>query len=188
MLTWLKRFGVAAVVAAVTVVAIGAFTLTQSAAASSTATNTALAAEHGGRGGFCGEAGLAAAAEALDMTTEELSAQLWGGSTLSAIAEKAGVELQTVQDAVSAACQQAAKDNIEQAVTEGTLTREHADWLLEGLEKGFWGGTKGGFGFSPRGLNGAGGFGGGRGGGHGFFGPNSATPQQQPTAAPNTDL
>ncbi|MCJ7668031.1 MAG: hypothetical protein MUP04_07100, partial [Anaerolineae bacterium] len=42
-------------------------------------------------GGLCGQAGLEAAAEALGMTADELSTQLWGGRTL---ADKAGVDLQ----------------------------------------------------------------------------------------------
>jgi hypothetical protein len=120
-------------------------------------------APHGGFGrGLCGEAGLAAAAEALDMTADELSTQLWGGKTLADLADAAGVELQTVRDAVDAACKQATRDAIEQAVTDGRLSREQADWLLEGLDKGYWGSGHG-FGFGGRGF--------GRGGLHGFGGP-----------------
>jgi len=96
----------------------------------------------GGRGfGFgrclCGQAGLEAAAEALNMTADELSTQLWGGRTLADLADKAGVNLQTVRDAVDAACLAAQKDAIEQAVHDGRLSRAQADWLLEGLEQGF---------------------------------------------------
>jgi hypothetical protein len=91
------------------------------------------------------------------MTADELSAQLWGGETLANLADEAGVDLQAVQDAVTEACEQATRDAIEQAVTDGTITRAHADWLLEGLEQGFWGGGRG-FGLGI-----------GR-GGHGHFG------------------
>ncbi len=42
------------------------------------------------------------------------------------------------------------KEAIEQAVEEGYLTQEQADWMLEGLEKGFMPG-RGGFG---RGMKG----------------------------------
>jgi hypothetical protein len=101
---------------------------------------------------------LEAAAKVLGMTADDLSNQLWGGSTLAALAEQKGVDLQQVRDAVSAAHKAQTKTAIEQAVTEGTMTREKADWLLTGLEKGFWGGQ------GDRGmLGGPGGFG-GRGG------------------------
>src|SRR5512139_427594 len=138
---------------------------------------------HGGFGGrgMCGQAGLDAAAKALKMTSDELKAQLWGGQTLSGLAEKAGVDIATVQSAVQAACQQAQIDAIKQAVTDGKLTQANADWLIEGIQKGYIGSGKGGFGF--------GGFGmemGGRGGrGHGFGGfgaPNSTTPNTTPNS------
>ena len=113
-----------------------------------------------GRGfdrGFGGQVGLETIAEALGMTVDELSTQLWGGKTLADLAEEAGVDLQDVRDAVEAAQEAATRDAIEQAVEDGNLSREHADWLLEGLDNGYWGG------------HGFGGFGGcgGRGGFHG---------------------
>jgi hypothetical protein len=118
---------------------------------------------HGwGRGfgrGMGGQVGLEAAAEALGMTADELSTQLWGGKTLADLAEEAGVDLQDVRDAVEAAQEAATRESIEQAVEDGILSREHADWLLEGLDNGYWGGP--GFG----GCGGRGGF-----GGHGGFG------------------
>ena len=139
-------------------------------------TNTPQA--HGGFGGrgMCGQAGLEAAAKALKMTTEELTAQLWGGQTLSGLAEKAGVDIATVQSAVQAACQQAQIDAINQAVKDGKITQANADWLIEGIEKGYIGGGKGGFGM---------GFGmemGGRGGRghHGFGAPNGTAPNTTP--------
>jgi hypothetical protein len=92
----------------------------------------------GGRG--MGLAGLQAAAEALDMTTDELITALRSGKTLEQIATEAGVDLQTVQDAIQAARATEMRERIQQAVTAGTITQEHADWLLEGLEKGFIGG------------------------------------------------
>jgi hypothetical protein len=52
----------------------------------------------------CGQAGLEAAAKALNMTADDLSAQLWSGRTLADLADKAGVNLKTVRDAVDAAC------------------------------------------------------------------------------------
>lgn len=139
------------------------------------ATTTTPQAHGGGfgRGGaLCGQAGLDAAAKALKMTSDELKAQLWGGQTLSGLAEKAGVKIEDVQSAVQAACQQAQIDAINQAVTDGKLTQANADWLIEGIEKGFIGGGK--FNFGGFGM-------GGRGGrGHGFGMPRGTAPGVAP--------
>ena len=94
---------------------------------------------HGGRV-MGGQVGLEAAAEVLGMTPDDLALELWGGATLSELAEEKGVDLQEIQDAVSAANDAARRDAIEQAVADEVITREHADWLLEGLEKGYLGG------------------------------------------------
>ena len=124
---------------------------------------------HGGRGPGgrgLGLEGLQAAAEALNMTTDELIDALRGGSTLEELATEAGVDIQDVQDAIQAARTEAFRTRIQQAVENGTITQEHADWLLEGLEKGFMGGA-GGFGLGgPRGPG---------------FGPR---PDQAPPATP----
>jgi uncharacterized membrane protein len=116
------------------------------------------------------QAGLEAAAELLGMTTDELSTQLWGGRTLADLADEASVDLQTLRDAVEAANQAAMetamRDVIEQALEDGYITQEQADWLLEGLEQGFlpmgrgfgFGGMRGGFGHSSRMKSGFGGF------------------------------
>jgi hypothetical protein len=112
---------------------------------------------HGFGRGLGSEVALEAAAGALGMTADELQTQLWGGMTLAGLAEKAGVDLADVQAAVEAAQEQATRDQIAQAVEDGTLTQAHADWLLEGLDNGYWsgfghGGHKG-FGHGPRGFN-----------------------------------
>ena len=165
-----KILGAAVFAALALVLGVASLAFIQPAQAAGTSAETA----HGGRGGYCGDAGLAAAAKALNMTTEQLQTQLWGGETLSSLATKAGVDLATVQSAVKAACVQATKDAIEQAVTDGTLTREKADWLIVGLDKGFWGADGGGFGFGPGGFGGHGrhGFGGGE---FGVPNPNGTT-------------
>lgn len=98
----------------------------------------------GGRG--VGLAGLQVAAEALDMTTDELITELRSGKTLEEIAEEAGVDYADVQAAIQESHATAMRDRIQQAQEDGTITQEHADWLLEGLEKGFVGGGNG-FGF-----------------------------------------
>jgi hypothetical protein len=121
---------------------------------------SAPAAPNGGPGGGRGglewgqslgsQAGLEAAAKALGMTTDELSAELWGGKTLADLADAAGVKLTDLQQAVQDANLTATKDSIKQAVTDGQMTQDQADWLIEGLDKGYWGGE--GFGgFGPHG-------------------------------------
>ena len=122
---------------------------------------------HGGGRGL-GLVGLQAAAEALDMTTDELITALRSGKTLEELANEAGVELQTVQDATQAAHEEELRARIEQAVADGTMTQEKADWLLEGLEKGFLDGPGFGFGFGPHGPR-----------------PDQ-TPSTQPTETPTT--
>jgi len=48
-------------------------------------------------------------------------------------------------DAMNAVRAENMRERITQAVEDGSITQEHADWLLEGLEKGFL--DKPGFGF-----------------------------------------
>ncbi|MEA3459166.1 MAG: hypothetical protein U9R11_00565 [Chloroflexota bacterium] len=78
-----------------------------------------------------------AAAEALGLTPEELFAELHAGKSLADIAKAQGVELKAVHDAMKAARVEARKQAIEQAVENGRMSQEQADWLLEGLELGF---------------------------------------------------
>jgi len=94
-------------------------------------------------------------AEALGLTPEEFFAELRAGKTLEEIAEEQGVEIEAVQDAIKAARVEAMREGIEQAVENGRISQEQADWLLEGLEQGFFPmgrsfsfghGMKGGFG------------------------------------------
>ncbi len=182
-----KYLGLAALVLIVTALGVGAVF-------AQTATPPATGNAPQARGGFtrgCGQAGLDAAAKALNMTSQELSAQLWGGQTLSGLADKAGVKMTDVQSAVQAACQQALKDAINQAVKDGKITQANADWLIEGIDKGFIGG-QGGFGFGfggfgmkmgGRGMFGHPGFGGFR----GFRAPNGTAPNRTaPQTTPNS--
>lgn len=71
------------------------------------------------------------------MTPEALATQLWGGRILAELADRAGGDLQKVRDAVHQACVQAIQGAIEQAVQSGRLTREQADGLLQGLDRGY---------------------------------------------------
>ena len=98
-----------------------------------------------------------AQAKALNLTPTQLFEQLHSGKTLDEIATAQSVDVAAVQEAVKAVQAQAAKDRIAQAVKDGSMTQDQADWLLVGLEKGhtdcgFGGGRMiGGMGPGPRG-------------------------------------
>lgn len=125
---------------------------------------------HGQRG--LGDAELAAAAKVLGMTSDELSTALASGKTLEDLANAAKVDIQDVKDAIAAVHAEEMRAQIAQAVTDGMMTQAKADWLLEGLDKGYLDGT-GGFGM---------GFGGPHGrGGHPDMQPNTMT---APNATP----
>jgi hypothetical protein len=129
-----KYLGVGALVLIVTALGVGAV-FAQTATPPTANAPQAHAGFFHGAPGVCGQAGLDAAAKALKMTTQDLTAQLWGGQTLSGLADKAGVKIADVQSAVQAACQQAQKDAINQAVKHGKITQANADWLIEGIDK-----------------------------------------------------
>ena len=116
----------------------------------------------GGHGFGLGDAELEAAADVLGMTTDEVTSALQDGKTLQDLADTTGVDIADVQAAIQAVHETEMRDRIAQAVEDGTMTQEKADWLIEGLDKGFIGG---GDGFGPGGFGP--GFGGPR-GGHGF--------------------
>jgi hypothetical protein len=116
----------------------------------------------GGRGFGLGDAELEAAAKVLGMTVDEVKAALQSGKTLQDLAAEKGVNIAEVQAAIQAVHVAEMREAIAQAVANGTMTQEKADWLLEGLDKGFIGGGAGGFGHGF-GMRGAG-F--GRGGGN----------------------
>jgi hypothetical protein len=121
----------------------------------------------GGRGGGLSLTGIQIAAEKLGMTTDELITALQSGKTLEQIAQEKGVDYATIQSAIQQQNQADLRTRIQQAVTDGTITQAKADWLLEGLDKGYIGNGPDGDGFL--------------GGMHGFGpGPDKA-PQSQPT-------
>ncbi|MGB9775542.1 MAG: hypothetical protein ACPLYD_05845 [Anaerolineae bacterium] len=92
-----------------------------------------------GFGGFGGSwATFDAVAEALGLTPEQLFSELHSGKTLEEIAEEKGVDIQKVYEAAQAARVQQMKEAIQQAVKDGRMTQEQANWLLEGLEKGYF--------------------------------------------------
>lgn len=96
-----------------------------------------------GRGFSFGRAGgmwtlFDAAADALGLTPEGLFAESHGGKSLDEIAEEQGVEMDAVQEAMKAARAEAMQQAIMQAVEDGKISQEQADWMLEGHEKGFF--------------------------------------------------
>ncbi len=99
--------------------------------------------DRGGRG--MGEAELNAAADILGITADKLSAALKEGKTLDDLATTAGVDVQNVKDAISKVHAEEMRARIEAGLAGGTISQEKADWLLEGLDKGFLDGP--GFGF-----------------------------------------
>ena len=108
----------------------------------------------GGRG--MGQVELEAAAKVLGITADELSTALKDGKTLQDLADTAGVAIEEVQAAIQAAHATEMRDRIAQAVTDGTITQANADWLLEGLDKGYIG-VPGAFGLGgPHGGHGLG--------------------------------
>ena len=87
-----------------------------------------------GRGGPGGRhhllgAGLEAAAGALGITTDELRAELEGGSSIAEVAEAQGVAVQTVIEALVAD----ATTRIDAAVADGTLDADRADEMKADL-------------------------------------------------------
>jgi hypothetical protein len=92
-----------------------------------------------------------AMAEALGLTPVELFTELHEGNSLEEIAEAQGVDLESVKEAMNTARAEAVRENIQQAVEDGYLTQEQADWMMEGIDKGFTP-MRGGF---DRGLRGS---------------------------------
>ena len=75
--------------------------------------------------------GLKAAAETLSMTEEELRNELREGKTIAGLAERQGVELKTITQALVEAREQ----ELTKAVEEGRLTQEQADKIRARLQK-----------------------------------------------------
>ena len=91
---------------------------------------------HGGERGL-GQPELEAAAKVLGITADELSTALADGKTLEDLATTAKVDIQDVQDSITAVHAEEMRAQIEAGVADGTISQEKADWLLEGLDKGF---------------------------------------------------
>ncbi|MGE5603489.1 MAG: hypothetical protein ACM30E_10580, partial [Nitrososphaerales archaeon] len=79
-----------------------------------------------------------AVAKAVNLDPTELFNQLHSGKSLSDIATAQGKTLADIQAALNANRVQALKDKIAAAVKAGTITQDQADWLLQGLDKGYY--------------------------------------------------
>jgi len=116
----LKRLAIAAG-AAITAVAVGTVLF-----------GTVLAAGPGPKNGNGADVGgrdipLAAASELTGLTEEQLLAELEGGKTIPVLLEEKGIDLTTFHQAVA----DARKAAVDEAVAEGTITPEQAQWMLQ---------------------------------------------------------
>lgn len=117
-----------------------------------------------------------ATANALSLSLDELEAEFADGKSLPQLADERGVEWTDL----IAAVEQARREWIEQAVADGLIPQEQADWMIEHMEgfgdhmiPGFGPGGHGGMMYRPRGRDGSsnwnrGGMRGGRMGGFSF--------------------
>lgn len=78
-----------------------------------------------------------ALAELLGLDLEELRDQLRSGTTIQDLADQAGVDLGAFHDEMAANRQEDLRARIEEALANQEITQDQADWLLEGLEKGY---------------------------------------------------
>jgi hypothetical protein len=76
-------------------------------------------------------------ADELGLTPTELFEALHGGSTIEEVAEAQGVDLEELKETLATMHQEAARERIQQAVEDGDISQDQADWMLEGMEKGF---------------------------------------------------
>ncbi len=98
----------------------------------------------------------AAIAEALGLSVEEFEAQIAAGKKLPQIASEQGVAIEDVWAAARAAREAA----IQQAVADGVITQEQANWMLNHMQQagaqrrgaGRMGRMNGGFGPCPYGY------------------------------------
>ncbi len=129
-------------------------TLSQIATEKGIDIKTVMQAIQAARPVMLGPTELAAAAQALNMTTTDLSTQLKSGKTLADLATQQNVPLQTVQNAIQTARNAQMQAQINQAVTDGKMTQDKANWLIDGLNKGYLNGPGFGFGFGRGSLHG----------------------------------
>ncbi len=144
----------------------GGQTLPQIATAQKVDLQTVMQALQAARTKMLPTSELNAAATALGISSTQLSTDFKNGQSLWDVAQQQKVSIQAVFTAIQDARTADFRNQIKQAVANGKMTQDKANWLLEGLDKGYIGGPGGlgGFGF--------GGFG---------FGPGKMGPHARPT-------
>jgi predicted DNA-binding protein (UPF0251 family) len=129
--------------------------------------------------GMFGQTALDAAAKALGMTADELKTELQSGKTLADIATEKQVDAATVKQAII----DAAKAQVDQAVTDGKLTQAQADEMKASIDE-----TAANLDLTQPFFFGGPGRGHGHGGWGGPFGAPGecpeTTPGEQPTTVP----
>jgi hypothetical protein len=78
-----------------------------------------------------------ALAEVLGLEPEELRELLQSGATIEELADEAGVDLEAFREEMAANRQDRMRERIDEALDAGEISQDQADWLLEGLEKGY---------------------------------------------------
>ena len=78
-----------------------------------------------------------ALAELLGLEPEELHELLDSGKTIQELADEAGVDLEAFREEMEANRDETMRAKIEEALAEGEISQDQADWLLEGLDKGY---------------------------------------------------
>lgn len=97
----------------------------------------------GAQGGLFGELGDAfwsrwdAVAEALGLDAAALFERLHGGETVADIAGEQGVDPEQIREALEEDRAERMEEAIRQAEQDGRISEDQAQWLLDGLEKGF---------------------------------------------------
>ena len=76
-------------------------------------------------------------AELLGLEPEELRDLLHSGKTIEELADEAGVDLEAFREEMVANREEKMRERIEEALAAGDISQDQADWLLEGLEKGY---------------------------------------------------
>lgn len=76
-------------------------------------------------------------ADLLGLDREEIHDRLQGGATIRELAEEAGVDLEVFREEMQANRSENMQERIESALADGEISQDQADWLLEGLEKGY---------------------------------------------------
>lgn len=103
--------------------------------------DTGMFAGRGGRNGGFGGGGSFnhdVIAEVLGMTSEDLLAELEAGKTFAEIAEAQGITVEEIQAAMQEHRSVAMAEYVEQALEDGDMTEEQAEWLREGLENDYY--------------------------------------------------